>query len=171
MVDAIDRVYGFGLVALSGVLGLLAVLWIFGTRPVSRLSPAELIVAVALGLVIGLAMLSPSLSGAEGVVAILGLTLVLCSIRLADRWRARSPAGFDAALVFHRSSFLPEALAKAGATEQTVIEAVRAHGYRTVGEISTVILKVDGTFTIVPHPEPESRPVLRVVSSNTSSDG
>lgn len=170
MTDAIDRVLPFGLTALAVVLCLLAVLWVFGSRPVSRLSSAELIAAVALGVVIGLALLSPTISGAGGIVAILGLTLLLSGIRLIHMWNAIPLASCDAVLVFHRGSFLPEALAKAGITERTIVAAVWAQGYRALGEVSTIFLEADGTITIIPRPKSQPRPILRVVSTNTSSD-
>ena len=166
---SVDGYNAFGPESLSAIASVVAVLWLFGTLPVSRMRASELVAASALGFVIGITFIS-SESSFQGVAAILGLTFILCGLRMADRWRAKSSANRGACLVFYGGSFLKEALAEGEITEQQVVETVRAHGYRTLGDISAVVWEDDATFTIIPREELEPRPTLQIASSNILPD-
>ena len=70
---SVDGYNAFGPESLSAIASVVAVLWLFGTLPVSRMRASELVAASALGFVIGITFIS-SESSFQGVAAILGLT-------------------------------------------------------------------------------------------------
>jgi uncharacterized membrane protein YcaP (DUF421 family) len=131
------RVLVVGTLAYAALVILLRV---SGKRTLSKMNAFDLVVTVALGSTFATVLLSKSVALVEGVLAF----ALLIFLQLAMTWlsvRSEAFQGFVKArprLLLHRGRLLPAALEEERVTE----EEVRA-------EAGAVVLKTDGSFSVL----------------------
>lgn len=130
---------------------LVAVLRISGKRTLSKMNAFDLVVTVALGSTLATALLSKSVTLAEGV---LGL-LLLVVLQFVVTWTSVRVGWFrdlvtgEPTMLAYRGKLLGEAMRHARVTEAEVRAAVRAQGLPSLDAAEAVVLETDGSFSVV----------------------
>lgn len=143
-----------GRTALMGVLAyaaMVVLLRVSGKRTLSKMNAFDLIVTVALGSTLATIILSKDSSLAQGIVAIAVLVgmqylLTYLSVRSAA---VSQLIKSEPALLFHRGTFLRQAMRRERVVEDEIRAAVRAQGVSDLAAVEAVVLETDGSFTVL----------------------
>lgn len=143
-----------GRTALMGVLAygaMVVLLRVSGKRTLSKMNAFDLIVTVALGSTLATIILSKDSSLAQGTVAIAVLVgmqylLTYLSVRSAA---VSQLIKSEPTLLFHRGTFLHQAMRRERVVEDEIRAAVRAQGVSDLSQIEAVVLETDGSFTVL----------------------
>ena len=138
------------IVGILAYAALIALLRISGKRTLSKMNAFDLIVTVALGSTFATILLSKDVALAQGIVAF----IVLIGLQFSITWLSvRSPtiAGFvksEPTLLLYQGEFLTKAMKKERVLDEEVQAALRRNGITTVGDVETVVLETDGSFSV-----------------------
>lgn len=142
------------LVALSALLvyaALVAMLRVSGKRTLSDMNAFDFVVTVALGSIVGSTALSPTVSVADGVVALFTLIVLQGAVALlASRSGVvRRAIKSEPRLVLHRGRMLDEAMRAERLSEAEVLAALRASGEADVSGVYAVVLETNGDLSVI----------------------
>jgi uncharacterized membrane protein YcaP (DUF421 family) len=151
-----------GLLILAG--GLL--LGAFGTRPIHRMTVAEMAAAVVLGHGTAMVMLSTDISLALKAVLVVLAGAAFAAGRWWSAWTA-SRTITEPTLIFHRGQFIQTGLRRSRLGEADVLASLRAQGIVGLQATDTVVACPDGSVSLV-RTEARMRPALHLVSSRDS---
>ena len=110
-----------------------------------------LVVTVALGSVLATVILNAETSLADGLTAF----FLLCVLQFLATFTAtrskqfRSMIKADPALVYHRGGFLEDAMKRERVAREEVEAAARGAGCAGLGEVHSIILETDGSFSVI----------------------
>ncbi|MDQ3817635.1 MAG: DUF421 domain-containing protein [Acidobacteriota bacterium] len=130
---------------------LVILLRLSGKRTLSKMNVFDFVFVVALGSTLSQIILSPSVSLAEGVLALaalIGLQILLSWLCVQSHLMDRIING-EPALLLHRGKFLREAMKRERVTEEEMLAAARNQGLAALDEVNSIVLETDGTFSIV----------------------
>lgn len=154
------------LVGVLAYLSLVAFLRISGKRTLSKLNAFDLVVTVALGSTLATILLSREVSLAEGLVA-LGLLVALQYVIAwsAARWEPVSKfIKSEPALVLYKGDMLPSAMRRQRVTRSEILQVLRSQGIDSIGEVDSVVLETDGSFSVIRQISAESGSTMDNVS-------
>lgn len=122
-----------------------------GKRSTSQMNNFDWIVTVAIGSLVGSAVISKSITIAEAVAAIGALFALQYLFTLAARHSRRVEGWIkaDPKLVFENGNFLERAMDEERLTRNEVLAAIREAGHRSLEEVHFVILESDARFSVV----------------------
>ena len=132
-------------------VALVALVRVAGKRTLAKMNAFDLVVTVALGSTLATILLSRDVPLAEGVLAF----ALLIGLQLALTWLSvRSDAvtavvKSQPSLVAFRGQPLDDALRRQRVTGQELLQAVRQHGFASIGDTHAVVLETDGTFSVI----------------------
>jgi uncharacterized membrane protein YcaP (DUF421 family) len=156
--------------ALLAYMALVFLLRVSGKRTLAKMNVFDFVFVVALGSALSTTILSPDITLAEGVVAI--MTLIALQISLS--WlcvrshRLDKVINGEPALVFYRGDFLRKRMQKERVTEEELRAAIRNKGFGDLDSANSVVLETDGTFSVIS--DAGSSSSLRDVSGHPNFD-
>ena len=139
-------------VTLSAYVAMLLMLRAGGKRTLAQLNAYDLVVTVALGSTLASAILSPTTTVAQAIVAfamLVGLQFVIAFAASRSNRLERIING-NAELVFHRGRFLPREMRKHRLAEEEIRASIREAGIGSIEEVEAVIFETNGHLTVVP---------------------
>jgi len=148
-------------VAVTAVLAyaaLVALLRVSGKRTLADMNAFDFVVTVALGSALASTILSPSVSLAEGLTALVVLVLLQALLAfLGSRFDwARRAMKAEPTLVVHRGTLLRDAMLKTRLSEAAVLAAIRASGEADLSDVHAVVLETNGQISVISEP-PDAR--------------
>jgi uncharacterized membrane protein YcaP (DUF421 family) len=149
--DAWEQLPPVALSAVLTYLGVVALLRVSGKRTLAKLNAFDLVVTVAVGSTLASTALNPSISVAEGLVA-LG-TLVGAQYVVA--WTSGRSAGVrrlaksSPTLLVDRGRLLDARLSEQRVTAGEVHQAIRSSGAGDIGDVAAVVLETDGSLSVI----------------------
>ncbi len=130
---------------------LVTLLRLSGKRTLTKLNVFDFVFVVALGSTLAQTILSPDVSLAEGVAAL--VTLIAAQILLSRlcvvSHRINRIVNGEPVLLFHRGQFLWEVMRGERVTEEEIRAGVRNEGLATLDAVHSIVLETDGTFSVV----------------------
>jgi uncharacterized membrane protein YcaP (DUF421 family) len=130
---------------------LVVLLRVSGKRTLTKLNVFDFVFVVALGSTLATTILSPGVTLAEGVLAL----VALIALQVLLSWLCTKSHGMDRiingepALLLYRGRFLRGAMKRERVTEEEVRAAVRNRGLAALDGVESVVLETDGTFSVV----------------------
>lgn len=138
-------------VGVPAYLSLIVLLRLAGKRTLSKFNAFDFIVTVAFGSSLSAALLNKDLALVEVVMAfsvlvLLQFVITWSSVRAdaVDRWVKAEPK-----LLYHRGTFLRDAMLRERVTQGEVKAAVREQGHAAVEHVDSVILETNGSISVV----------------------
>ena len=122
-----------------------------GKRTLAKMNAFDLVITVALGSTFASAILSSDVSLTEGV----GAFALLCGLQFLVAWLSTRSGRFQGfvksqpTLLFFRGRFQEDRLRQERVTREEVFAAMRSSGASIVSDVDAVVLKTDGTFSIL----------------------
>lgn len=153
-----------GAVVLSAVgvyLTLLVLLRIVGQRSMASMSSFDFAAAVAVGAVMGRAILgySPTLlAGVVGLATLFGLQVLFGLVRRHPR--LQSALNNPPILLLAHGRLLPDNLRRAHVVEDELREQLRLHGVRCYDDVACMVLERTGAVSVIRSGEPIAQDVL-----------
>ena len=129
---------------------LLLVLRMMGKRAQQNISPLQHLLLIALGSAAGDAMLYPDVSLGHAALILLGVTLLVVGLEIANE-RSRRVRDYVEArprLLVHDGRVDEEALKKERTTERELYAAMRVRGARSLRQVDYAILEVTGEISV-----------------------
>lgn len=139
------------LVALAAYAAMVAILRVTGKRSLSKLNAFDFVVTIALGSILASVILLEDISLAEGLAALLALTV----LQFAVTWLSRRSPAFAGLvrsaprIVLRDGQFLDEALDIERVTRGEVEAAIRQQGHGRIEDITAVVLESDGSLSVI----------------------
>lgn len=140
------------LIAVLAYPSMLVMLRLSGQRTLSKMNAFDLVVTIALGSTLASVILTGSVALAQGLLAFFLLIamqylLALLTSRLpvAERWVNGEPV-----LLFHRGTFLRQAMRQARVSEDEIRAGVRQQGRDALADIEAVVLETNGQLSVIP---------------------
>jgi uncharacterized membrane protein YcaP (DUF421 family) len=130
---------------------LVLFLRVSGRRTLSKMNAFDFVVTIAFGSTLATVMLNRNVSLADGAVAfalLVGLQFVVTWSSVRGRWVRALVTGEPVMLLYH-GVLLPSALRAARVTESEVRAAIRGAGLASLAQVEAVVLKTDGSFSVV----------------------
>lgn len=135
----------------AAYLTVIVVLRISGKRTLAQLNVFDFVVTVALGSILATALLSSTVSWADGATAfalIAALQFVIAWI--SSRWRgARRILTSEPVLLPSDGVMRPEALRRARLAESEVRQAIRSSGSGDIADVGAVVLETNGKVSVI----------------------
>lgn len=147
-IESLARVLVVGTAAYAT---LVAFLRISGKRTLSKMNAFDLVVTVALGSTLATVVLSKDVALAEGLLALALLIALQWSVAWGSS-RSRRISRLvksEPRILYHRGEIIDGALRDERVAEEELLAAARSSGYRDLGQVETVVLETDGTFSVV----------------------
>lgn len=139
-------------IAVLAYPGMLVLLRLSGQRTLSKMNSFDLVVTIALGSTLASVLLDSGVALAQGMLAFLllialqyGLARMSSHSSRLERWINGEPV-----LLYHRGSFLREAMRRARVSESEVRAGVRQQGFAALADVGAVILETNGRLSVVP---------------------
>lgn len=132
---------------------LLLMLQLMGKHSLARTSAYGFVITVALGSALASAVMTKSVTLADGAVGIgvlLGLQYVLSTVVSRWRWAERAVTE-EATLLVRDGRMLHKALRRQRVTDAEVLAAVRKQGIDALEKVGAVVLETDGSFSVIVH--------------------
>ena len=145
--------------------GLIVVLRLTGNRTLSKMNSFDFIVTIALGSMLATVILNKSITLAEGLV---GLSMLVL-LQFVVTWLSARFSSIDRlvktppTLVFAHGAFLHGPMKRVRLAEGEIRAAIREQGRGAIEEIAAVILESDGSLTVIPEFQAQSRSALEGV--------
>jgi uncharacterized membrane protein YcaP (DUF421 family) len=139
------------ILAVLAYIALVVLLRISGKRTLAKMNVYDFVFVVALGSTLATTILTPDITLADGVAAL----MALISLQYLFSWlcvishRVDGIVNGEPTLVFYNGDFLAETMRKERVTREEVLAATRNVGLATLDSIDSVVLETDGTFSVV----------------------
>ncbi|MCM1011201.1 MULTISPECIES: YetF domain-containing protein [unclassified Brevibacterium] len=145
-------------------LGIIVLVRIVGQRALANLSSFDLAAIIALGAIVGRAILGDTPTLAAGVLAI-GTLLILQALTGQARRYARidGVVNSPAVVLMAGGEFLADTMARAHVDRAEVISKLRLAGIRQLSEVACVILEPTGQISVIRRGAPIDEDLLRGV--------
>lgn len=150
------------MIGVGGYVALIVWLRVTGKRTLSQWNAFDAIITFALGSMLATAILSPSTSLVQGVIAfglMVALQFVITWSAVRFAWVRRLIKARPTLLV-HDGRMMEEALRSERVTESEVLAAVRSRGLAGLSEAHAVVLESSGAFSVIPAPVGQDRSAL-----------
>jgi uncharacterized membrane protein YcaP (DUF421 family) len=144
-------------------LALVAVLRISGKRTLAKMNAFDLVVTVALGSTLATILLSKDVALVEGVLALILLALLQFAVAWLSLRSSRVARLAKAAprMLLVDGEMLASALQEERVTEAEVLAAVRGAGLGAVADVAAVVLKADGSLSVIAQAHAGARTALQ----------
>ena len=144
-------------------VALLALLRVSGARTISRMTPFDFAISVAMGATFGRLMTAEDVVLAEALVTFLlligfQLFLSIFAIRSTRVARLLTP---QPALLFYRGEFLHRNMRRERISEAELRGAVRQHGFGAIEDVEAIAVESGGTISVVGRADRGRGSVLR----------
>lgn len=144
-------------------LSLLVMLRISGARTISRMTPFDFAVSVAMGSTFGRLLTAEDVVLAEALVAfalLVGFQLLLSILEIRSTRLARllNP---QPALLFYRGEFLRRNMRRERISEAELRGAVRKHGFGAIEDVEAIAVESGGMLSVVGRADRGGGSVLR----------
>jgi uncharacterized membrane protein YcaP (DUF421 family) len=130
---------------------LVALLRGAGKKSLARMNVFDSVYAIALGSTLANAVLNPSVTLGNAVVAfivLIGLQMLLREI--ARKWdRMENVINGNATIVFRAGEFLQRQMDRHQTTEEEILAAIRQKGILALNDVAAVVLETDGKFSVI----------------------
>ncbi|HVM69540.1 MAG TPA: YetF domain-containing protein [Gaiellaceae bacterium] len=132
-------------------VALIVFLRISGKRSLAQLNLFDWVVTVALGSTVATMVLSPSVSLAEGTLAL----AVLLALQWAVAWTQTRSRAFgrlirsEPTLLAHDGRLLHDRMRAERVNEQDVLQALRQSGHARLEEVRAVVLETNGSLSVL----------------------
>ncbi len=140
---------------------LVAMLRLLGRRVMGQLTVVDLVIIIALGSAVETAMIAGNTSLPAGLVSagtLLAANGLMSAAAYRSKWFRHLLSGAPLLLV-NGGRVVPEHLARAGLSEDDVVEGLRERGWDDLSQIRFAVLETDGSINVVPvHPHPGPPP-------------
>lgn len=136
-----------------------------GKRSLAKLNIFDLVVTVALGSTLATIMLSKDVSFAEGAIAFItlcGLQWIVAWLSLRATWFKRMIRS-EPRLLLSDGCFLDRAMREERILRQEVLAEIRNHGFADTEDIFAVVLETDGSFSVIPRTNADTRSAMATV--------
>ncbi|HAQ60162.1 MAG TPA: DUF421 domain-containing protein [Microbacterium sp.] len=139
------------LLGTAAYLTVIVVLRISGKRTLAQLNVFDFVVTVALGSILATALLSSTVSWADGATAFALIAALQFAIAwVSSRWRgARSALTSEPVLLLSDGVMRSEALRRARLAESEVLQAIRSSGSGDTADIAAVVLETNGKISVI----------------------
>ena len=139
---------------LLGVLAyasLVLLLRISGKRTLSKMNAFDLVVTVALGSSLATVLLNKDVALAEGVLAFATLIVLQYIVASLSTYsdRLQGIVKSEPAMLLFRGEYLFKVMRRERVTEAEILAAIRSSGFAGMGDVETVVLETDGTFSVI----------------------
>ena len=150
-----DDISGLLRILIVGVVAyaaLVTFLRISGKRTLSKMNAFDLVVTVALGSTFATVVLSKDVALAEGLLAL----ALLIALQWVVAWgstrsqRISELVKSEPQILYHRGTMIEAALRRERVTREEIAAAARGSGHGDLGEVETVLLETDGSFSVIP---------------------
>ena len=137
---------------------VVAAVRVSGKRSTSQLNNFDWIVTVAMGSIVGSAVVLRDVAVAPAVLAVVALLALQYAVTwAAARWGwFRRVVQARPALVFYRGECLDDALRTERLSGQEVHAAIREAGYWDPAHVEAVVLEADASLSVIGHDERHS---------------
>lgn len=140
---------------IGAYLTTLVMLRLAGKRALSTADPFTLILLVTFGSVIGIAIISDTISFIEGMIVIavmIAITVIISSAIV--RWPSleRIVEG-EPTLLYHKTKFLTDAMKKERITADELISQIREAGHADFQCVDSAVLETNGHISVLTKPE------------------
>src|SRR5437867_1252008 len=130
---------------------VVALVRLAGKRTLANMDEFDLVVTIAIGSLVGAAMMSKDVALAEalvGIALLIGLqvaaTWIMSRTRHVLHWIENEPQ----LLIFH-GQILRKSMLAARLTEDELLQAVRRHGVGAVEDVDAVVMEANGDFSVI----------------------
>lgn len=146
-----QSIYRTLLVGLVTFVSLVIILRVTGKRTLSKLNVFDFIITIALGSTVATIVLSSDITLAEGITAILLLTLLQYFITyLSVRWPWwRRLITDQPTMLYHQNQFLTESMQRVRISHSEILQAIRNQGYGSLRQVEAVVLETNGDMSII----------------------
>jgi uncharacterized membrane protein YcaP (DUF421 family) len=130
---------------------VVALVRIAGKRTLANMDEFDLVVTIAIGSLIGNAMLARDVALPEIVVGI----ALLVGLQVAATWiMSRTPRALhwmenEPQLLIFQGKILRESMRAARLTEDELLQAVRRHGVGAVEDVAALVMEPNGDFSVI----------------------
>jgi uncharacterized membrane protein YcaP (DUF421 family) len=141
---------------------LLLFLRVSGKKLLGQMTPLDLLTLLLLANVVQNAMIGPDESLLGGL---LGAGLLLLLDRILSQSPLKKGLLGEPTLLVHQGKPLPENLRRERVDLEELMAALREHGVGRLEDVLAAVLEVDGTISVVPRGEPQTKRLRQVRSS------
>lgn len=147
-----DQLLRTVVMTLCAYVAMILLLRTGGKRTLAQLNAYDLVVTVALGSTLASAILSPTTSIAQAVLAfalLVGLQYLI-AFGASRSSRFERLINGNAELVFHRGQFMHAEMRRHRLAEEEVLQAIRGSGQASLEDVEAVVFETNGKLTVVP---------------------
>ncbi|SIS55609.1 DUF421 domain-containing protein [Salimicrobium flavidum] len=144
---------------------VILMLRISGKRTPSTFNIFDWVITVAFGTLIGSFLITPTLSLAEGLLALallITLQFIVTWLSVRSRWFARTVKS-NPVLLYHNGDFYPKALVKTRITKTEIFQIARQNGISSMHLVEAVVLETNGQLSLIKKTEGRTTDVLEGV--------
>jgi uncharacterized membrane protein YcaP (DUF421 family) len=150
--DGWEKIGRSAVLAVLTYLALITLLRLTGKRTLSKMNVFDFVFVIALGSVLATSILTPSITFADGLTALIclmGLQYLLSYLSVKSH-RVDSVVNGEPSLVFHKGDFLQTPMLRERVSPEEIRAAARNNGCMDMSTIDSVVLETDGTLSIIP---------------------
>jgi uncharacterized membrane protein YcaP (DUF421 family) len=139
------------ILAVLAYTALVLLLRVAGKRTLAKMNVYDFVFVVALGSTLAATILTPGVTLAEGILALISLISLqyLLSWLSVVSHRVDGIINGEPSLMYYNGGFLNEAMRKERVTKEEVLAAARNAGLASLDSVDSIVLETDGTFSIV----------------------
>lgn len=144
-------------------LALLALLYLGGRRTLGQFTPFDLVTLLLISNVVQNAMIGPDTSlagGLLGAAVLLALNHFVAASGPLRRRLERNPV-----MLVYRGEVIPEHIRREGVSLADLGAVVREHGLADLTDVETAVLEMDGTISVIPKAQAQTRRLRKIKSS------
>ncbi len=163
------------IIAVTGLIAVVAVVRISGNRTLSRMNASDFIVSVSLGSILGRAILTPAVSLVQMVVGVAVLVAIQATIAALGARSRRFHALVTPSpkTLYQAGTFRLDVMRRAGVGVEEMEAAVRETGLHHIAEADRIVLETQGQLSvvwrpIVSHQRTDYEAAGRVTTNGTS---
>ncbi|MFZ0627589.1 MAG: YetF domain-containing protein [Acidimicrobiia bacterium] len=145
-----DPILRTAILGTIGYIVLILILRISGKRTLSKMNAFDFVITIALGSAFASLLVSPSISLAQGVAALVvlvGLQWIVSSLYVRSRW-VESVVKGSPQLLYWRGEYLGRALKRERVTREEVQAAMRDSNV-TDHRKAAAVIETDGSITVI----------------------
>jgi uncharacterized membrane protein YcaP (DUF421 family) len=164
-----ENVFQAALTALLGFLLLVAIGRIYGKRATSRMNNFDWMITVAIGAIFATTIIRKDVAFIEGLGAIaVLLTLQFAVTFSVSHWKwAEWLFLSKPRLLYHRDSFLENAMKRERIARQEVVSAAREQGLPSMKSAHAVVIESNSVLSVVPDSDQDE---IDIIDDVTGSD-
>ncbi|WP_110678072.1 YetF domain-containing protein [Salinicola sp. RZ23] len=140
------------IVGFLSFVALVVIIRLSGKRTLSKWNAFDFVITIALGSTLSTALITPTVSLAQSVVAfvlIVALQFVITFTSVRSK-RVENLVKSRPTLLLYEGALRQAAMARERVVAVEILAALREHGIADVESVHAVVLETDGTFSVIP---------------------